>query len=334
MINQSASILLKSVSVIIINLNGGEALLACIQSVEMSYVREIIIVDNGSSDDSIESCLSFFPNLVVIRNKVNLGFAGPCNQGAEIAEGDFLLFLNNDAKLTPGSLEKLVHEASKDSVAGVSPKIIDEDGGIDSAGSFFTLTGFLHHITEAELSFLSASPKRFSLKGACFLVKKRCFFEVGGFDNSFFAYFEESDLCWRLVNKEYDLIYLDTAYAIHEGGRTTKKVFKSSFIDYLSFRNRIISIRRNLPLSTKLLILPLHLVCCLFFAFAFLLIGKPKNALAIYRAIIVGTLMSTNGDFLSKQSFARVNLKTLRPLTTIPHLRNIFDELRRYLVRW
>ena len=78
---------LDSVSVIIINLNGGEALLDCVGSIEDSRVKEIIIVDNGSSDGSVELCAQKFPNLILLRNNFNEGFAGPCNQGAEIAQG-------------------------------------------------------------------------------------------------------------------------------------------------------------------------------------------------------------------------------------------------------
>ena len=325
---------LDSVSVIIINLNGGETLLDCVGSIEDSRVKEIIVVDNGSSDGSADLCVQKFPNLILIQNSVNEGFAGPCNQGAENAQGDFLLFLNNDAKLGPDLVKCLVDKLSGDSVAATGPRIIDESGKLQSAGSFFTWTGFLNHVDELTLKTLAERPKRFALNGACLLVKKSCFFEVGGFDNQFFAYFEESDLCWRLINKGYDLIYVDEVFAVHQGGMTSRKELRSSFIDFLSFRNRIVSIRRNLPTLIKFLVIPAHLMCCVVFALAFLLSGKPKNSLAVLRAIFSGMITSNQGSLASGMLKIPSNLELILPLMSSPSLRKALTQLRRYLIRW
>jgi len=300
----------------------------------MDKITEVIIVDNGSIDNSIEMAIDMMPSVVVIRNATNEGFAGPCNKGAEVAKGDLLLFLNNDVILLTGALETMIHEILPSEIAAVGPKIIKSNGGLDSAGSFFTLTGFLSHISQEKLTELDARKERFSLKGACLLVKKTCFFEAGGFDSSFFAYFEESDLCWRLLLRGYVLHFVADASVVHEGGRTVKKIFASHYIDFLSFRNRIMSIRRNLRFTSKVLVIPLHLLCCLVFSFIFLLSGKPKNSASIIKAICIGMLTPIVHLPPTLQNYRKGSLIEIRALLTRPSFSELLSMLKQYLIRW
>ena len=324
----------KCISVVIINLDGEEALRRCIESIEPDFVREIIVVDNFSTDGSLEMLRLNFPDVVIIRNHKNEGFAGPCNQGAANATGEFLLFLNNDAKMTQGAIPKLLNAFDNNSIAAVAPKIINTHYELDSAGSFFTWTGFLHHLSSDDLAANNDNHDRFAVKGACMLIKKRIFHEVGGFDGSFFAYFEETDLCWRLIAHKYRILYVDGAVIEHLGGLTTRKIFPSSHIDYLSFRNRILAIRRNLSPGALFVVLPLHVVCCLAFATAFMLSRKPKNAFAVLRGVLAGLSTPVSDLAPSQLRTPRTSLKQLKHVTVGIGIKSNYSTLKNYLVRW
>jgi len=276
------------VSVVIVNLNGAAFIKECLSAlISQKHIFEIIIVDNGSIDDSLSVIKDVYPNARIIQNKENFGFAGPANQGASLASGEFILFLNNDLRMTRNCLETLVKAISESEyIAAVSPLMLKVDGSIDGAGSFFTKSGFLYHVTKNDLDLNRFGPERFALKGACLLIRNDVFSSLGGFDSSYFAYFEESDLCWRLINRGYLLHHINDAVAIHDGGRTSLKVLTSTKMDFLSFRNRITTIRKNASLGLKLRVLPQHTLYCLLVAGAFLLRGKSKNSKSIVRALL------------------------------------------------
>lgn len=327
---------IPSVSVIIVNFNGEEFLSSCIASVvAQDQITEIIVVDNGSTDSSVALVREQFPQARIIINGENHGFAGPANQGGEVATGDFLLFLNNDARLMPSTLSTLVDALRADPhIAACQPTVMQTMGRLDSAGAMFTKTGFLYHVTDDDLSSKRFGPYRFSLHGACFLVRTELFLGTGGFDASYFAYFEESDLCWRLLALGYDVVHVNNALVIHDAGRTTSAIFPSGFIDYLSFRNRITSIRKNGDTRLKLRVLPVHVACCFGIAVAFVLKGKPRNATGILRALawhLRPTIGSSSSEF---GSVKRVSLEFLATSTVPYRFSSAIRMLKIYLLRW
>lgn len=327
------------VSVIIPNLDGEALLPDCLSSLREQAILETIVVDNGSTDASVTLIEQISPEARIIRNVSNLGFAMACNQGAEQASGEYLLFYNSDVSVPPKGIERLVQALEDDpSAAACQPLLKRPDGSqLDNAGSFFTKTGFLYHVTTDELASVK-SAERFSLQGSCLLVRRLAFETVGGFDNSYFAYFEETDLCWRLRLAGWRLIVVNDVVGIHLGGATTTRIFASAWIDYLSFRNRLTTIRKNAGLPLAVRVLPIHVVSCLAVAGAFLVKGKLANTMAIIRAVswhlrpMPAELRATRRE---AQSFRQLSDQEALGTVTVPMtFRAARKLLRTYLKRW
>ncbi len=324
------------VSVIIVNLNGEGFLGSCLDSVLSQGVKlEIVVVDNGSNDDSVRLLRANYPSVKVIENTSNLGFAAGVNQGADLVTGRLLLLLNNDARLGPQCLIRMVETLDAEPrIAACQPTLRRPDGSLDSAGSQFTRTGFLHHVSEAELKSGNLDNHRFSLKGACLLVRAELFQMAGRLDDSYFAYFEETDLCWRLIALGFELKYLSDVLVMHDVGRTTTKYFPSEHIDYLSFRNRISTIRKNGTLSLKLQILPVHFALCVAIAIGFTLKGKFRNAGGILLALLWHLRPYRYLSISDQADSRKSSVASLRNVMVPLKLTSALDMYRTYLVRW
>ena len=286
------------VSAIVVNWDGKHYLVDCLGSLanlKTKHLLEIIVVDNGSKDGSVAYLTSQIPkfkkrkiNLKIIENKKNLGFALANNQGFEKARGDLILFLNNDTKVSRDFLHPLVEALVKSSKIGaVQPKILYYDKlKFDSTGSFFTNTGVLFHRghQQKDKGQFEKKGRIFSMKGACMLFKKNVLDKVGLFDEDFFAYFEETDLCHRVWLSGYEILYVPQSEIYHKVGGSTSKV-GAPFIQYHSFKNRISTYQTNFELRTLLWLMPIHLTLCFAAAIAFLLIGKFKHFQAVLKGI-------------------------------------------------
>lgn len=287
------------VSTIIVNWDGEHYLVDCLDSLEnlkTNYKLEVIVVDNGSKDGSIAyltSQISKFKkkkiNIKIVENKKNLGFALANNRGFKKARGDLILFLNNDTKVSQDFLDPLVEAILKSSKTGaVQPKILYYDKvKFDSSGSFFTKTGVLYHRghQQKDKGQFEKQGKIFSMKGACMLFKKKVLDKVGLFDEDFFAYFEETDLCHRVWLSGYEILYIPQSVIYHKVGGSTRKV-GAPFIQYHSFKNRISTYLTNFELKTLLWLMPIHITLCFAAAISFLLIGKLKHFLAVLKGIL------------------------------------------------
>lgn len=280
------------VSIIIVNWNGKGHIINCLGSLKkIDYKKtETIIVDNGSSDGSIEYIRSQYPKVIIIKNSNNLGFSKANNQGIKKAKGEYILLLNNDTKVSKNFLTVLVKRISADPLIGAcQPKILhwEKPGKLDSIGSFLTNTGFLFHygFESTNSKKLDKEIKLFSGKGSCLLFRKRVLNEVGYFNEDFFAYFEETDLCWRVWLAGYYLMYVPNAVIYHKTWGTAKRL-PQDFITFHSFRNRISSLFINLNFVNVLKIFPVHISICIFIAFCYFLMGKFKNGFAIIWAIL------------------------------------------------
>lgn len=280
------------VSIIIVNWNGKKFLKKCFSSLEkINYPNyEIILVDNGSTDGSVEYIKKNFPQVKIIQNKENLGFAEANNIGYQQAKGKYILLLNNDTEVTPDFLNRLVTVLKSDEKIGVvQPKILlsSQPSKIETVGSYLTSTGFLYHFgweKDAKKPKYNLRQEIFSARGACMLIKKEVVEKVGLFDKDFFAYFEETDFCWRTWLAGYKIIYVPNSVICHKGGGTASRI-SLPFIDYHSFKNRICTLIKNLELKNLLKILPLHLLLCLGISFFFFLKGELKHGFAILRGI-------------------------------------------------
>lgn len=271
------------VSIIIVNFNGGQVFKDCLASLKkLKYKNyEIISVDNGSTDGT--------QKLTKIKNKKNLGFVGGNNQGIKFAKGKYVLLLNNDTKVAPDLLDVLVEKMESDETIGVvQPKIylMDQPGYLDNAGSFLTNIGFLDHwgFNKKDSKEFDKEREIFSAKGACMMIKKDLINKVGLFDDDYFAYFEESDFCWRVWLSGYKILFFPKTYIYHKVGFTTKTQ-DVAFLNYLYYRNRICSLIKNLEFKNLIWIFPVHLIISFGIGSIFLIRGSYSNFSLVMRAI-------------------------------------------------
>jgi len=277
------------VSAIIVNYNGSKVLNGCISSLlKQSHPPvEIILVDNGSTDDSVRTVKERFPEVEVLECRANFGYAEGNNIGAKVAKGEFLALVNNDAKFDFRCLEALANALSEEpALAAVQGKVLKEiqPPTIDSIGSYITPTGFLYHRDHNGPDIPACASSIFSAKGVCMLVRSSTFNSLGGFDPSYFAYFEETDFCWRAWIAGYKVKLIPSSITYHMLGYTSAK-FERGFIDYHSFKNRICSIIKNCGTANLPFMLISHLALCLLIAGALAVSNQPKRARGILKAL-------------------------------------------------
>ena len=165
---------LSKVSIIIINYNGQELLEKCLDSLfKIDYENfEVIIVDNNSTDNTIEFVAKNYPSVIIVKLDSNKGFAEPNNIGAKIAKGEFLLFLNNDTIVNPTFLNELVLEITKNSKTAICQSLLlRPDRTIDSSGDFIDKIGVVYN----SKTIITNVRKIFSPRAASMLIKKNVF---------------------------------------------------------------------------------------------------------------------------------------------------------------
>lgn len=282
------------VSIIIINWNEKEYLNKCIASLfKQTYKNiEIIVVDNASEDGSLQYIRKKFSKIKFIINKTNLGYATANNIGYKASKGKYILFLNNDTIVSKNFLIELIKTLTEDkNIGGIQSKILlmDHPDKLDAVGSFLTTTGFLYHygVMKDNSAKYSKKIRIYSAKGACMIFKREVLekVKVDGevFDNDYFAYFEETDVCHRVWLAGYEIFFEPKSIIRHKMGATSSKL-DNSFIQYHSFKNRISSYIKNLEIFNLFKMLPVHLVLCEIIALTFLFSLKPKLFLAINKA--------------------------------------------------
>lgn len=282
------------VSIIIVNWNGGEIFEQCLYSLsKVTYPNwELIVVDNGSSDNSqhlVSRIKLPFNKYQLIENSQNLGFALANNQGYKKSRGKYILLLNNDTKVEDHFLSKMVLKMEEYPLLGViQPKIylMDKPQYLDNAGSFFTRIGFLDHWGFLQKDGLEFSQEKeiFSAKGACMLIRKEVVSRVGLFDDDFVSYFEESDFCWRIWLAGYKVLFYPHAKIYHKVGFTIKRLNVFD-INYHYYKNRICSLIKNLETKNLLTVFASHLFISVGIAVVFLLRGNLNNFFMIFRAV-------------------------------------------------
>lgn len=283
------------VSIIIINWNGIRWLSDCFRTLhEQNYKNfKIILVDNASKDESVSWVKKHYPKTIIIVNSTNLGFADANNIGYRKAKGKYILFLNNDTKVTKTFLTELVRVLKKDSsIGGTQSKILlmDHSDTHDSVGAFLTSTGFLYHygFGRKNIEKYNKEIELFTAKGACMMFRKEILDKVAInkniFDPDYFAYFEESDLCHRVWLAGYRIVYAYKSVIYHKMGATSSSM-NNAFIQYHSFKNRIRTYIKNFGIVNLMLILPVHLLLCEGFSLLSLLKGNFQLSFAIQKAI-------------------------------------------------
>ncbi len=249
------------VSILVVTFNGRAFTAPCLESVPAGV--EIIVIDNGSTDGTPEAIAAGFPSAVVVRNPKNRGFAAAVNQGIERAKGKHVCLLNNDARLTPGALEKLVaHLEDHPDVAACAPQLLHENGRlqhsfdvIPSMATVFLNKSLLRAIFPksypSKNQAYEAPIEVPSVIGACMLLRREAIERVGGFDERFFVFLEETDWCLRAKRAGYRIDFVPDARVVHLQGLTRDRAAVRGRIEYV--RSLFAFFRKHRPRATPLL---------------------------------------------------------------------------------
>lgn len=252
------------VMIIVLNWNGLADTVACLESLScLDYpVREVVVVDNGSSDGSVEAIRKRFPAVTLIENGENLGYAAGNNIGVTYALQtgvNYVLILNNDTLLDPEMLTHLIAVAEVNPrVGAVGPKIychaqprrIWFAGGVINWQGMFTANVGMDE--EDVGQFEEVKPVDF-LAGCALLIKRAAWEDVGPFDSRFFMYWEETDWCARARRAGYDLLFAPQAKMWHKVSPIDQ--LDSPRILYYMTRNRFLFLHKNLPLPRRIIVL-------------------------------------------------------------------------------
>jgi GT2 family glycosyltransferase len=230
-------------SILLVNYNDGAHLPECLSSIETharTIDHEVIVVDNASTDGSPELIAERFPRIRLIRNSRNEGFGRANNRAVRESRGTFILFLNTDVVLHPGALDLILTEMAADPLTGiVGPALLNPGGSFQV--SFGGRVGFF--MEAFKKIFLNRAIRRSLRKGggrrevgwvsgAFLLARMKTLLEAGLFDENFFLYFEDIDLCRRAVEKGWKVIFLPIAVSFHWGGTTTAGRLLRSRLEY------------------------------------------------------------------------------------------------------
>lgn len=221
---------LPTVSIIILNFNGKPFLGQCLSSVlKINYpthLYEVLLVDNGSKDGSQQYVKENFSSVRFLSLDKNYGFSGGNNKGAQVAKGDVLVFLNNDVKVDRDWLLELVKVAcSEDKIGICGSKVLymDAPSIIQFAGGYLhTLGGSVSINYRKENNLFQAVSSSGYVVGCSLLIKKSVFDLLEGFDEDYYMYGEESDLCWRAWIYGYSVMYNPDSIVYHVGGASRK----------------------------------------------------------------------------------------------------------------
>jgi len=250
------------ISIIIPNWNGCVDLKDCLASVAVQRYNhfEIIVVDNGSNDDSVSFICDNYPDVKLILNSRNFGFAHAVNQGINVSQGDYVALLNNDTIVDPGWIVELVSVMESDERIGMAaPKILKYDNRdlIDSAGVGIYPDGMSRGrgMLEKDNGQFNSREEILLPSGCAALYRKKMLDEIGEFDETFFAYGEDTDLGLRSRKAGWSAVYVPESVVFHKYSATSGAA--SSLKAFYAERNRILVAVKNFPVSL-LLVSPLY----------------------------------------------------------------------------
>lgn len=243
-----------SVSIVIVNLNGKHHLHDCFQSIQrLNYPKdkiEVILVDNGSTDGSVEYVSKKFSWVKLICNSKNEGFAKPSNDGARAAKGEYVAFLNNDMRVQRNWLIELIKSLRENNAQCAGSVILNWNGKLlDFAGGGINFQGFgFQHDFQRPMSEmgpkLTKDRELFFACGGAMIVERKMFLFAGGFDEDYFAYYEDVDLGWRLRVLGCKIV-LSVKSRVYHKHNSTSNTLPRERIQYLFERNKLYTCYKN-----------------------------------------------------------------------------------------
>lgn len=285
-----------SVVIVILNWNGKKFLEQFLPSVTSSTYDNysIIIADNGSNDNSVLFVQKNYPQIKILENKINEGFANGYNIALRQVVADYYVLLNSDVEVQPGWIEPVIELLESDeNIAACQPKILSYQdknkfeyagacgGWLDSFGYPFN-RGRIFDICEFDEGQYNQVEPVFWASGAAFFVKAKVFNLMSGFDEFFFAHQEEIDLCWRMQLAGYKIFVQPASVVYHVGGGTLPMGNKSKV--FLNFRNNLIMLSKNFPAADAIWKIPFRIALDTIAAWKGLLTGNSVTFIAITKA--------------------------------------------------
>lgn len=268
-------------SIVLPNLNGAGWFEGCIESLYAQTEQdfELIVVDNGSTDKSLETARSYKgkPGYTLVENTENTGFSAAVNTGIHLAKAPYVLLFNNDAFAKPDMLEKMLQAIQKDEkIFAVQCLMMRhfEPEKVDDAGDYINLLGWAcKRGNGLPVKRYQKQMRIFSACGGAAMYRKEVFEKIGGyFDEAFFAYLEDVDVSWRANSQGYKNIYCPSAVCTHISGATTSGTSGENYNDFKSIqsgRNNLLLPYKNMPIVMLILNFPFlllgYLIKTLFF---------------------------------------------------------------------
>jgi len=251
------------VSVVLVNFRGADDTIECVRGLQAlnwdSDLLEIVIVENGSGDDSLTRLKQLGDDVTLVESSENLGFTGGCNLGVSKSTGEYVAFLNNDAKPHADWIKEAINTfATGSDIGAVASKVLDWDGVnidfVDAAVTWYGM-GYKPHAGEKDRGGWDDEKDVLFGTGAAMFIKAAIFEELGGFDDNFFMFYDDVDLGWRLNLLGYRFRFQPKSLAFHKHHASMNK-FGNFREEYLLERNALYSLYKNLDDESLARVLP------------------------------------------------------------------------------
>lgn len=305
--------------IIILNWNGADHLRRFLPSVVAAAPAgvEVIVADNGSTDDSLAALAAGFPSVTVLRMDRNYGFAGGYNRALEYIEADYYLLLNSDVETPEGWLAPILDCLDRNpDVAVAAPKLIScadrtEFEYAGAAGGFIDYLGYpfcrgrILRCVEKDRGQYDDERDVFWVSGAAFCCRADVFRALGGFDGDFFAHMEEIDLCWRMQLAGYRVRIVPRSRVYHLGGGTLQTDSPAKV--FYNHRNNLAMLYKCASPAQRLCVAVARPALDLLAALSYLMQGRRDNFRAVFRAW--GDFIRWHGALARKRREIRANRK-------------------------
>lgn len=283
------------IAVVILNWNGRKLLEKFLPSVvDYSAGAEIYVADNASTDSSINFLKTHYPQVKIIQNRENGGYAKGYNDALAQLDEDVFVLLNSDVEVTKDWLLAIrAHFKENSKIAIAQPKILDyknkayfeyagaAGGYVDTFGYPFCRGRIFNHLEKDEGQYNDTREILWA-SGACLIIRRAVFQALDGLDESYFAHQEEIDICWRAFNKGYAIMYLPDSTVYHLGGATLNAM--NPHKTFLNFRNSLFNLLKNVPGTKAYFIIFIRLCLDGLAGVKFLFEGKPKHTWAVVKS--------------------------------------------------
>lgn len=319
-------------SIVVVNFNGKEYLKNCLDSILNNDYSdyEIIVVDNGSTDKSVDFIKDKFVaelnKITVLDLKENLGPAKARNEGVKISRGNYIGFLDNDTKVERDWISQALKgfESSK-KIAALQCKLLflKEKNEFDYAGEYLGSLGFLVPVAnyrEIDKGQYDVASRILAAKSAGMFIRKDVFKQIGGFDEDYFIFLEETDLGWRCWLAGFEVVFCPTSIVYHHFSATkhiVDKKFNNRLVRFHGVKNYILTLYKNLSLNNLIKIFPLHIFLWACLSFYLLIKGNTQSSINIWKGIC------WNLANLKKNTRKRASIQEKRVLTDVELFGNL-----------